>query len=102
MGRLLSSIVLLALVAACGDPCRDLGEELCRCAPAGTSRDTCERQVKDTLESLSPNADQEQLCEDKLAACEEPDGASFCEWLDTSCGKARCGLSVEDPGEVCP
>jgi hypothetical protein len=102
MGRLLSSIALVALLAACNEPCRELGDELCRCAPAGTSRDTCERQVKDTLSSLSPNEDQEQLCDDKLATCEEPDGAEFCEWLDTSCGKASCGLSVEDPGAVCP
>lgn len=102
MGRLPLAAALLALLAACSDPCRELGDELCRCVPAGTSRDTCERQVKQELDRLSPSGAQEEYCDAKLDTCEQPDGADFCEWLDTACGKARCGLSNEDPAAVCP
>jgi hypothetical protein len=102
MGRLPLAAALLALLAACSDPCRDLGDRLCRCAAAGTTRDTCERQVKQDLDRLSPTGAQDDLCSAKLDTCDAPDGADFCEWLDTSCGKASCGLSTEDPGAVCP
>jgi hypothetical protein len=101
MGRPVLAAALLALLAACSDPCRELGDRLCRCAPAGTSRDTCERQVKQELDRLDPGDDRDRLCDGKLATCEEPSGADFCEWLDTACGKARCGLSNDDPALVC-
>jgi hypothetical protein len=102
MGRPLLAAGLVALLAACSTPCRELGDRLCRCAPAGTTRDTCERQVKQELDRLDPSDAQDDLCEAKLDTCEAPDGAEFCEWLETSCGKAQCGLSNEEPAEVCP
>ena len=102
MGRPVLAAALLAVLAACSTPCRELGDRLCRCAPAGTTRDTCERQVKEELDRLDPSDDQDAVCEATLDTCEAPEGAEFCEWLDTSCGKARCGLSVEAPADVCP
>jgi hypothetical protein len=102
MGRLLPAAVLLAALAACSTPCRDLGDRLCRCTAAGTSRETCERQVKQDLDRLDPSADQDDLCSARLDTCNAPDGAEFCEWIETTCGKASCGLSVEAPGDVCP
>jgi hypothetical protein len=101
MGRPLLAAALLALLAACSDPCRELGNELCRCAPAGTTRDTCERQVKQELDRVNPDDDQDAFCDGKLATCKAPAGADFCQWLDTACGKAQCGLSNDDPQLAC-
>lgn len=101
---LLAALALAASVAlaGCSSPCRDLGDRLCRCTAAGTTRDTCERQVQQDLDRIGTSDDQEKYCDGKLATCEAPSGADFCEWLDTSCGKALCGLSLEEPAEACP
>jgi hypothetical protein len=59
--------------------------------------------VKDQLDSLNPGKDKEDVCTKKLATCNAPANAQFCEWLQTACGKASCGLSsIEDPTTVCP
>lgn len=102
MGRLPLAAALLALLAACSTPCRDLGDRLCRCTSAGTTRDTCERQVKQDLDRVKPTGEQDDFCSARLDTCNAPDGAEFCEWIETTCGKASCGLSIEDPGQVCP
>jgi hypothetical protein len=102
MGRLPLAAAILALLAACSSPCRDLGDRLCRCTAAGSTRDTCERQVEQDLDRLAPSGDQDDFCSARLGTCDQPDGADFCEWLDTACGKASCGLSAEDPGAACP
>lgn len=97
---LLAALAALAL-AGCGSPCEDLGDRLCRCAPAGTTRDTCERQVKDELDRLSPSDAQQDFCGGRLALCEAPSGADFCEWLETPCGRVSCGLAVETDPPAC-
>lgn len=98
---LIAALAALAL-AGCGSPCRDLGNRLCRCAPAGTSRQTCERQVKDELDNVNPSGEQEAFCDGRLALCEEPGGTEFCTWLQTTCGRVSCGLSVETDPPACP
>lgn len=97
----LAALVVAVALAGCSSPCKDLGDRLCRCTPAGTSRDTCERQVDEQLDRIDPTEDEQDHCEAVLASCNEPDGARFCEWLDTSCGKSRCGLSEEPPETAC-
>jgi len=99
---LAAALVALAVVSAgCGSPCEDLGDRLCRCSPAGTSRDTCERQVKEEVDRVSPSDEQEAFCDGRLALCAEPDGGDFCEWLQTSCGKVSCGLAAETDPPAC-
>ncbi|MGC4001156.1 MAG: hypothetical protein QM767_28330 [Anaeromyxobacter sp.] len=58
--------------------------------------------MKQELKNLNPGKDVENLCQDKLDSCHSPEGSEFCEWVFFSaCGKASCGLSVEDPTAVC-
>lgn len=101
MRRLVLVLAAASALAACSSPCQDLGDRLCRCAGVGTTRDACEDSVKDDLERLDPSKDVEDLCEDRLDTCHAPDEAEFCEWLDTSCGKASCGLSGDAPATAC-
>ena len=103
MRRLSFSLALaaLAVLAACSNPCQDLGDRLCRCAGAGTTRDACKNAVKDDLSRLNPSKAVEDVCTQKLDTCSAPSGASFCEWLDTACGKASCGMSADDPATTC-
>lgn len=101
MLRLALALLAVAALAACSSPCQDLGDRLCRCSGVGTTRDACERQVKDDLKRLNPSKDVEDLCSARLDTCSAPSGADFCEWLLTACGKASCGLSTEQPADVC-
>lgn len=101
MRRLLLALAAASALAACSSPCQDLGNRLCRCAGVGTTRDACERQVKDDVSRLNPSKDVEDVCSARLQTCNAPSGADFCEWLLTSCGKASCGLSSEQPADAC-
>jgi hypothetical protein len=92
---------LALLLAACSSPCEDLGSELCRCTRPGTTRDTCERQVKQELDRLNPGQDVEDLCTARLDTCSAPQDVSFCDWLQSRCGMASCGLSAEDRETAC-
>ncbi len=97
----LAALVAALSLAACSGPCQELGNRLCRCVGAGTTRTTCEQQVKNELSSLNPGKDVEDFCNARLDTCVEPQGADFCAWVETECGKASCGLSVEKSGDVC-
>jgi hypothetical protein len=100
MRRVAALLIAPALaLAGCSSPCQELGDRLCRCRSADTSRSSCERQVKDQIDDLDPS---ESVCEEKLDTCEAPDGVDFCDWILTECGKASCGFSLGEPGEVCP
>lgn len=90
------------LGAGCSNECQDLGDRLCKCSGSGTTRTSCEQQIKDEISRLDPSKAVQDLCGAKLATCNAPSGASFCEWLQTSCGKASCGFSIEAPADVCP
>jgi hypothetical protein len=102
MRRIPLAALLAALsLAACRGPCEELGSRLCRCVGAGTTRDTCERQVKNELDRVNPGQDVEDFCDQRLGTCNEPTGADFCEWTQTGCGKASCGLSAETTEQAC-
>jgi hypothetical protein len=95
MRRLLAVTLVLSSALAlsgCNGPCEDLGRRLCRCTPVGTTRDACERQIDDMVSERNPS---ESSCEARLDTCDAPAGSEFCEWLQTPCGKASCGLSDE-------
>lgn len=91
--RLLVIAAFTALSAACSNPCRDLGDRICRCTPTGTSVDTCKRQVDNIVSSVDPTKDQDRVCSDYLDSCHAPDTVDFCEWLQTEAGKVACGLA---------
>ncbi len=104
MRRLLLLAATALSLSACKGPCEQLGDRLCGCVGTGTTRDTCEAQVKNQLDSANPGKSVEDVCQAALDTCNAPSGAQFCEWVLTSCGKASCGLSAEsykDPA-VCP
>ncbi len=103
--RLPSAFALLALaglaVAGCSTPCQELGNRMCQCVGGGTTRSTCEATVKDEVSRLNPSKSVEDVCRAKLDTCNQPPGADFCEWILTTCGKAACGLSLDDPSAAC-
>jgi hypothetical protein len=104
MRPLLAALLAASTLAACTGPCEELGQRLCRCVGAGTTRDTCNRQVKNEVSRLNPGKSSEDVCSARLDSCAEPSGSDFCEWVNTECGKASCGMSVEDftDAKVCP
>ena len=86
---------------ACGNSCQDLGDRLCQCSGAGTSRDTCKTEIKNQLSAAGVESTDEAACSAALGSCSSPPNATFCEWVGTACGKASCGLSSEPPATVC-
>jgi hypothetical protein len=102
----LAALALLALLAVplagCGNACQDLGNRICSCSGGGTSADTCKQQVTNLLKDTGVGADAEAFCSQKLDTCNapsQPTEVRFCEWVNTGCGKASCGLSFEDPAD---
>lgn len=92
MRRLLVIAAVTAL-AACTPPCEELGNRICKCAPTGTTTDTCERQVSNIHDSADPSSSEDARCSDYLDSCDAPSGVDFCEWLSSPTGKAACGLA---------
>ena len=78
---------------ACGNSCQDLGDRLCQCSGAGTSRDTCKTEIKNQLSAAGVESTDEAACSAALNTCNAPSGASFCEWVATTDGKVACGLA---------
>jgi hypothetical protein len=90
-------------LAACSTPCKELGAKLCDCVGGGTARDNCLKAIDNQLKDASPTTSDENYCSSRLSSCSAPGSVIFCEWVNTRCGKASCGLSNElpaDPG-VC-
>jgi hypothetical protein len=102
MRALVLALAATALLAAgCSNPCQDLGDRLCKCVPAGTTKASCVDAIKTEVNNLNPGKDTEDVCRQKLDSCyQRSDSAGqpidFCDWLDGRCGKAACGLSEED------
>lgn len=97
MTRLLAIAALAALAAGCTNPCRELGDRICRCTPTGTTVDTCKQQVKNIVDSVDPTRDQDRICSDFLDTCNAPADVDFCVWLSTVEGKQQCGLAYTPP-----
>jgi hypothetical protein len=98
MRRLLLIAAVTVLAAGCTGPCQELGDRLCKCGLSGTTTETCKRQVSNSVgtsifDNSGPTNAQEAACSDYLDSCNAPAGASFCDWVATSDGKAACGLA---------
>ncbi|HET8538679.1 MAG TPA: hypothetical protein VFL83_02285 [Anaeromyxobacter sp.] len=107
-------VAAVALAAGCAtSPCQELGEKLCKCQP-GMTEDGCKTQVQDQLNQIGvgtpgfgPLLDHieagesavtfEDYCQERLAACNAPEGVDFCEWLLTAPGKDACGVTPANP-----
>ncbi len=98
----LAVAVTALLTSACSNACQDLGERLCDCTPAGTTKASCVDSVKADISRVNPNKDEQAVCEEKLKTCyarTDPvtrQQIEFCPWIAGRCGKAACGLSGED------
>jgi hypothetical protein len=104
MRRLAAIAVAIASLAlqGCGThSCQALGDRLCQCSGAGSTRDTCKTEVKNQLSAVGLTGDNYAACQAALDSCNAPSGASFCEWINTSCGKASCGLTYEPAATAC-
>jgi hypothetical protein len=89
----------LALQGCGVHSCQELGNRLCQCAGAGSTRDNCKIEVKNQLSAVGLNDSNYAACEAALITCNAPTGAAFCEWINTGCAKASCGLSNESPSD---
>lgn len=79
----------LTMASACGDPCRDLSEAVCRCAPSREEQQRCIKHVR-ALANLNDKSDTAQArtqCAAMLQSC-------TCEALANGDLKA-CGLASE-------
>ncbi len=86
----------VAVLAACGSPCQDLGDRICGCRPPGVLRDQCTSAVKTQLGSgaQTPGKADEEFCQKKLATCPDPGSdPGMCYWINTAAGKVACGLA---------
>lgn len=92
---LLAALAASLLASGCGNACQDLGERLCKCKPAGTTKSSCVQDVKSEISNLDPSKSDQEKCEEKLDTCNAPEDVDFCDWLDGRCGKAACGMSEE-------
>jgi hypothetical protein len=103
MRRLAVLFILTASLAlqGCGNTCQDLGDRLCQCSGAGSSRDACKTEVKNQLAAVGVDAADEAICSAKLDTCIAPADVRFCEWTNTACGKASCGLSNDPVATAC-
>ncbi|HTN53879.1 MAG TPA: hypothetical protein VML50_15835 [Anaeromyxobacter sp.] len=94
--RLLLLVAAGLAFAGCSNPCQDLGNRFCSCVPLGTTVSSCEQQVTTDLGHNSPS---HAYCSELLGTCtlpaNAPAGSTFCEWIQTRCGKASCGMSTE-------
>lgn len=100
MRRLALLLVPLALaLAACGNPCQDLGSRICSCSGGGTTSDACRQQIQNLLSDAGVSTSDEAFCSSKLDTCKAPTAAAgqpeilFCEWITTTAGKVACGLA---------
>ena len=94
-----AALILLAsalLLSGCTSACKELGDRLCRCRATGVTRASCEQSVKNEISNVNPGKGVQSVCSDKLDTCSQPDGVDFCDWIESRCGKASCGLSAED------
>jgi hypothetical protein len=94
----IAALALAAALSACSGPCDALASRLCDCPPSGVSSATCRQQASDVFGKNKPSDSQ---CNAWLDTCNAPSGVQFCDFLNSSCGKARCGLSLEPQDVAC-
>jgi hypothetical protein len=99
MVRLAILLASLAALAGCSSHCQALGDRLCQCKPAGTTKETCQSAVKSEIQRANPGKSVEAECQKALDTCSPQDKTvevDFCDFLDGRCGKALCRISAED------
>jgi hypothetical protein len=106
MVRLALLLASLLALAGCTSHCQELGNRLCSCKPAGTTKETCQNAVKSEVQRANPGKNTEAECQKALDTCEPQDKTvvtDFCDFLDGRCGKALCRISAEDfcDADVC-
>jgi hypothetical protein len=100
LAALLAALAAPLLLSGCGNSCQDLGNRICQCTGGGTARDTCQRQIQNQLGDAGLTSADKSFCADRLATCEAPSGATFCEWIETQAGKEACGLAYQPPAST--
>jgi hypothetical protein len=94
---LLGCMLTLTSAAGCGDPCRDLANQICVCYPDDGTRATCNQRASD-LESTFPVSQQDKaFCQRLLDS-----NACNCKNLATPEGRAGCGLTYPTPDAGTP
>lgn len=69
------ALTLLGAAAACGDPCRELSDSICKCMPSRAQAQACRKRVHALAAQNSRNAAtqatpaQESACHDLLQSC---------------------------------
>lgn len=102
----LATLAFAVFLSACGNgPCEKLGERLCKCAPAGVTKESCVQGVKTEVGNLHPSGSQEDACNKALETCHarsNPEGQEidFCNWISGRCGKSSCGISEESYADL--
>lgn len=62
------SLALLGL-SGCKGACRELSEKLCDCSTNSVQRELCIRRAANDEARVEPTAEQEAVCEERMAAC---------------------------------
>ncbi|HVP68611.1 MAG TPA: hypothetical protein VMT17_15265 [Anaeromyxobacteraceae bacterium] len=99
---LVAGAALAACLAAsgCTTPCQELGDRICNCLPVGSSRNTCQTDVKNRVNTAHPTSDENSYCSALLNTCPDP-GTNWdpsspppaCALLQTCQGMINCGLA---------
>jgi hypothetical protein len=95
----LSATLVAALaLAACTNPCEELGDRICNCQPEGTFRTSCKTDVKNRVKAAGTTDAREDACSALLGTCPDPgEVAGACDLLNTCQGKVSCGLALPPP-----
>jgi GTP cyclohydrolase II len=94
MKRRLQPLILAAgmltvlLANGCGNACLKLADQICGCQPDDASRANCQQRARDNEKIFNVRSQDEQTCQDLLDS-----GKCDCNKLDTSEGRANCGLA---------
>ncbi len=95
---LLASLAVALAGPGCTTPCEDLGRRICACQPAGSSRDACDRAVKQLVKDARTDEQQQDFCDQKLKTCPDPaNDDTACDVMSTAAGKEACGLAYPVP-----
>ena len=89
---LMLSFVGIVLISACGNPCKTLAEDVCKCEPTETLQRSCIGALSDDS-GEGPSTEQQNVCSELLSTtCT---GADLCERLANGDLEA-CGLTHVD------
>src|SRR6266852_5001818 len=64
---LLGCMLTLTSAAGCGDPCKDLANQICVCYPDDGTRATCNQRASDAESTFPVNQQDKAFCQQLLA-----------------------------------